>query len=136
VKLRVKPTGNMTLSILDENDKQVLKIDMLRAKTMKAGFGGNRLAQALNDLALITETVNAEHMDVDLPHPDIGISPRPWVVESDEKKRTLCVKDADGRVIADRRFPSGYDAQRVELLLTAFDTAIRMINNMESSECP
>ena len=118
----------MTLSLLDENDTQALKIDMLRAHIMKAGLGGNRLAQAWNDLALIAETVNAEHAAVGIPHPDVDVSPRPWAVHGNEQQRILRIRDANGRVIADRRFPPGYKAQHMRLLFVTFEAAIRMIN--------
>ena len=40
---RMEVTGDMTLSILDEDSLQILKVDMLSSGTMKAGTDGDRL---------------------------------------------------------------------------------------------
>ena len=131
MQLKVKPTGNMTLSILNEQETQMLKLDMLRGKTMEAGLGGDRLALALNNLVLIAETINSGCADAEnLPHPEAGFSPLPWVVEYKEEKRELCIKDADRRLIGDRCFPKGWDAQCVAVVSAAFDGAIRIINSL------
>lgn len=50
-----RPSGNMTLEVFDEETKkQIVKIDMLKANTMKAGSDGDILCKALNDLSIIT----------------------------------------------------------------------------------
>lgn len=51
-----RPSGNMTLEVYDETiiDKQILKIDMLKANTMKAGSNGDILCRSLNNLNIIT----------------------------------------------------------------------------------
>lgn len=77
-----KPTGDMTLSVLDEKGRQILKVDMLKYGVMRAGTNGDLLARTLNDLALIAALPDAlatRQIDLDaiLPHPDAGISPMP-----------------------------------------------------------
>ncbi len=88
-----KPTGNMTLSVLSQQGLQILKIDMLSAKTMLAGTDGIILYRSLNDLFVIAEFSNCRYSFSvnDLPYPDAGLSPLPWKINYDMSKRKIVV---------------------------------------------
>lgn len=94
MKWIAKATGDMTLSILDQEDKQVLKVDRLRENTLKAGNNGDILCRIMNDLQVIAN-FQFEKYEIDdetLLYPDKGLSPFPWSLLYDEKKRRITVK--------------------------------------------
>ena len=99
-------TGNMTLSVSDAVGLRIARIDMLSAKTMTAGDNGDQLAQALNDLTIITLCPNLAEADAPekvigqfiLPYSDDALSRGPWKVAGRHNCFTLF--DADGRRIA------------------------------------
>lgn len=127
-----KATGDMTLSVLDEHGRQILKIDMLRYGTMKAENGGDRLARSLNDLALIAAMPDICHtgwvaLDATLPHPEAGLSPFPWSVDYDDASRSLEVRDAAGKKIAGRRFPDRIPRQDVEVIVTILRRGVTIV---------
>ena len=102
-----KPTGDMTLSVVDEKGFQILKIDMLSYDTMKAGTNGDRLVRALNNLTILAGFGDASYfveMD-DLPFPDETISVLPWKIDYSKKKRRIVVFDGNHRKIAERTYP-------------------------------
>ena len=107
-----KPTGDMTLSILDENGLQILHVDMLSYGTMKAGDGGEKLARTMNDLSVLAGFASERYIiDADtLPQPEAGISPLPWTVKYNEAKRRVVIVDGNKKRIAERDFPSRMDA--------------------------
>lgn len=92
----VKPTGNMTLAILD-GKRIVARVDMLSQNTLKAGDNGERLCRAINDLSAIANAVNGKR--INLPH-ESGISPLPWSIRKSENRYTIC--DITGRTICSR----------------------------------
>ena len=124
----VKSTGNMTLSILDD-DFQVLKVDMLHAGTMKAGTNGDILARTENDLKVIAGFADNQYgcTEVKLPHPEEGISPLPWSLKYDEEKRRMVVMSGK-RVIADRKFPPSTSFQRINAIIGIIEKGLSIIN--------
>lgn len=101
-----KATGDMTLSVLDNAQMRIIRIDMLRYRTMDAGDGGNRLTRAYNDLTVVAACPEllgtsgaAERVGLDLPHPDAGISPMPWTIVRTQKGAKLV--SSAGKYIAD-----------------------------------
>ena len=89
-----EPTGDMTLSILDEDGFQILKVDMLGAGTVKAGTNGDILVRTLNDLNVIARfSINDYDIsDANLKYPGGGLSPLPWNVQYNSEIRSLSVK--------------------------------------------
>ena len=119
----------MTLSILDEREFKVLGVDMLRMDTMQAGDGGERLARALKDLTLLAQAVDAANVDkLVLWDASAGLSPRPWSVVVQDKKRQVQVRDASGRRIADRVYPKSMSQEIFGELARRITGAIERIN--------
>lgn len=105
-----KATGDMTLSILDENNTQIIKVDMLKANTMKAGTNGALLTQTLNSLFVISQFPEGRIIDVvlsELPYPDDNILPLPWSYTYQPEKRVLRVKHAKG-ILCEREYPHSF----------------------------
>ncbi len=122
----VKITGDMTLSIVDEDEKQILKVDMLGANIMKAGTDGELLCRTINDLTVIAN-MSREIYSIDaddLPYPDEGLSPFPWKVVYDEKKSSITVRSAK-KVIANRQYPASF---AIETILEIFECLTKGID--------
>jgi hypothetical protein len=93
----VRPTGDMTLSIVDtESGVQMLKVDMLTHRTMHTGSNGERLARTWNDLSLIASLPESLRP---------GLSPGPWTVHCRDNQLFIEVRTPEGR-LATRRFPA------------------------------
>ncbi len=124
-----KITGDMTLSILDENGFKVLGVDMLQMNTLRAGDGGELLARTLNDLALLAQAADVtDAHSPELWDASAGLSPTPWCVDVWEKSRRIWVRDARGRTIAERAFPqSTTDAERARIV-QRIGAAVERIN--------
>ena len=98
-----KPTGDMTLSVVDaDTGERVLTVDMLAAGTTKAGTDGDVLARTVNDLTLLADVISKRPHSI--PHPSAGYSPFPWqVVRSGKDLKRVSVLDADNKKIAGRK---------------------------------
>lgn len=104
----VKFTGNMTISIVDQaTQEQVLKVDMLKHRTMPAGDGGFRLARTVNDLGLLASLplVLAGADFPPLKQPDAGSSPGPWSIVFNDQKYVIEVQTPENS-LAKRTFPA------------------------------
>jgi len=124
-----KITGDMTLSVLNEDGLKVLGIDMLSRKTMLAGTDGDLLARALNDLNLIAQA--ADHVEVThlvLADPSAKMSPTPWRLETKETTRRLLVRDAEGQIIGERRFPASMSRDALLNIFEGMKQVIDIIN--------
>lgn len=132
MKWTAKPTGDMTLSVIDENGFQLLKVDMLNAGTMKAGTDGSILCRTLNDLSLIASFAENQYSTLEdiLPYPEEGISPIPWLVSYDEAKRLLKVKSAK-RTIASKNYPRSVSDDLIQSVLQAIQLGITQLNQQE-----
>lgn len=130
MKWTAKPTGHMTLSIVDEDDFQVLKVDMLSAGTMKAGTEGDTLIRTLNDLQVIANFSqgNYDISDNNLKYPGGGISTLPWSVHYDSQKRRIAVKSVKNR-IADRSFPKSISEETIAEIYACIANGIQIINS-------
>ncbi|MCY2991736.1 MAG: hypothetical protein NTY19_28260 [Planctomycetota bacterium] len=125
-----KITGDMTLSILDENGFKVLGVDMLRMNTMQAGDGGARLARTLNDLTLLAQAADAAHLDeVAIWDDSAGLSPTPWSVVVQDRKRQVQVRDASGRRIAERIYPKSVTPEMFGDLAQRITGAVERVNH-------
>ena len=130
-----KITGDMTLSILDENGFKVLGVDMLRANTMRAGDGGDLLVRTLNDLTLLAQAADAACRECPkLRDPSAGLSPTPWSVLVQEPKRQVQVRDASGRRIADRGFSKSMSAVAFADLARQISDAVERVNDRYPAE--
>jgi len=131
-KWHVQATGNMTLALLSPSNERILVVDMLARQTIRAGDGGLRLAKTYNDLSLLSRIpdllVGADTQHRGIPRPDAGTSPLPWSVVSDLERRRLCVKDRNGRVIADRTFPASEPVARVASLFAMVHDGVEVLN--------
>lgn len=128
-----KATGDMTLSILDDDGFQILKVDMLSAGTMKAGTDGDLLVRALNDLQVIAHFSENDFdiSDENLMFPGCnGISQLPWTVIYDESKRKLVVKSGK-RTIADRIFPRSMPEKHLLEIVDCITDGVSKINHKE-----
>jgi len=124
-----KITGDMTLSILDENGFKVLGVDMLRMNTMQAGDGGALLARTLNDLMLLAQAADAANADeLELWDASAGLSPTPWSIFVQDRKRQVQVRDASGRRIAERAFPKSITPNAFGDLARRITGAVERIN--------
>ena len=128
-KWYAKPTGDMTLSVVDDTGKQILKVDMLVQSTMKAGFGGDKLARAMNDLTVLA-TIPTLILDptysIDMPFKDVGHSDIPWSLVFTDKK--IGVKDAKGKKIAGKVFSKRDQGLFLEHILDVLAQGILIIN--------
>ena len=124
-----KITGDMTLSILDENGFKVLGVDMLRLNTMLAGDGGTLLARTLNDLTLLAQSAQTENAgDLELWDVSAGLSPTPWSVVVRDWKQQVQVRDATGRRIAERDYPRSMTPEIFGELVRRIIGAVERIN--------
>jgi len=124
-----RPTGDMTLSILDENGVKVLGVDMLKMKTMEAGDDGARLARTLNDLKLLAQAADAKDTDrLELWDASAGLSPTPWSIVVQDRKRQIQVRDASGRRIAERTFTKSITSAAFAELARRIAEAVERIN--------
>jgi len=124
-----KITGDMTLSILDENGFKVLGVDMLRMNTMQAGDGGALLARTLNDLMLLAQAADAANADeLELWDASAGLSPTPWSVVVQDRKRQVQVRDASGRRIAERVYPGSISPQDFAGLAHRITASVERVN--------
>ncbi len=124
-----KPTGDMTLSVLDENGFKVLGVDMLKMKTMEAGDDGALLARTLNDLTLLAQAADAEDADrLGLRDASAGLSPTPWSVVVQDRKRHIQVRDANARRIAERTFTRTISPDAFDDLVRRITKAVERIN--------
>lgn len=124
-----KTTGNMTLSILDEDGFKVLGVDMLRTNTMRAGDGGELLARTLNDLGLLAQA--ADTADEELwvvADPSAGLSPRPWQFDFRDGTRRVSIRDADGRLMGDRMFPKSTCRETLGKIVITMRQAVVRVN--------
>ncbi len=130
-----KITGDMTLSILDENGFKVLGVDMLKANTMRAGDGGDLLVRTLNDLTLLAQAADAGCRECPkLRDPSAGRSPTPWSVLVQEPKRQVQIRDASGRRIADRGFSKSVSAVAFADLARQIADAVERVNDRYPAE--
>lgn len=127
-----KPTGDMTLSILDEEGFQILKVDMLSAGTMKAGTEGDILARTLNDLQIIAHFSEKDFdiSDDNLMFPGGEISQLPWTVIYDQNKRKLVVKSGK-KTICDRIFPKSISEKQIYDIIDIISNGVSTINTLK-----
>ena len=132
MKWIAKPTGDMTLSVLNEAGKQILKIDMLKYNTMKAEQHGKPLFVAMNDLQIIANFTDEIY---DVP-PKNGRykarhehSPFPWSYTYDEKKRRLIIRNASGDKICDKEYPKTFKDDEIASILSVIENGIKEINS-------
>lgn len=129
-----KPTGDMTLSVIDENGFQIVKVDMLAQNTMAAGLEGDKLAQTLNDLSVIASFANdCNLIDIELPYEDISVSDVPWTASYDETKRKLVIKSKNGK-IADRVFPKSLTQKQIKNIVDVIFNGIDRVNTTYKSK--
>jgi hypothetical protein len=133
-------TGNMTLSVLSNiGNERILTIDMLSQNTMIAENEGERLAKALNDLYLlgnipcILRDKKLRIRDMNLPYPDAGHSPFPWMCIR-RGSRLFRVQDGNRRKIAGRQFPASLDFFRLEFVEYVMKSGIECLNNQDYDE--
>lgn len=116
----MRATGNMTLSVVAATGEQILRLDLLTSRAMEAGDDGLALARAWNNLALLASIPSWLDKGIPiggLPHPEAGHSPCPWWVDYSPARHRVVVRDADGRKIAERAFPTRMrDSQEGEIV--------------------
>lgn len=114
-KWTAKATGDMTLSLLDEDGTQILAIDMLSYNTMKAGTEGSLLTRALNDLNIIANFAKQDYDldDDNLMFPGDGYSPLPWSLTYDEAKRKIVIRNGKNKKIAEKTYPKSVSDTRI-----------------------
>lgn len=121
-------TGDMTLSLLDQDGLKVLGVDMLRMNTMRAGDDGELLARTVNDFRLLARA--ADHADtrpLALADRSAGLSPLPWRVEYQQQSRRLEVRDARNRIVGERAFPKGVSPETLTRIVQAIRQAVDRI---------
>lgn len=122
-------TGDMTLSILDESGFKVLGVDMLRTNTMRAGDGGELLARTLNDLTLLARSADVTDANsLELWDASAGLSPTPWRIDVQNRTRKVQVRDATGRLIAERSFPRTTPSEVLRNVFGRITVAVERIN--------
>lgn len=125
-----KPTGDMTLSVVDENEFQILKVDMLKAGIMKAGTDGAILCKTINDLTLIAGFSDKKCLETDdLPYPDFGISPLPWSIQYDVGSRSITIKSAKNKKVASRIFPARISDEDYQMIVKTLQDGLAILNN-------
>lgn len=133
---KYKVTGNMTLSVLDQDGFQVVKVDLLSYGGMKAGNEGVDLAKMINNLTIIasfsgtqqnTKTlIGLKHV---LPHPEVGYSPLPWSYSFDAAKNLLIIRDCMKKKIAERKYPFTCPVDQVGKIIEIIDAGIECMNS-------
>lgn len=129
-----KSCGDMTLGVFDEEGFQIVKIDMLKQKTMKAETNGEMLCRALNDLTLIASFPSLLRNEIALveilnnkPHPESGVSPFPWRVEYSQEKRILRIIASNNKLVADRDYPKGKLDEDVESIVQGLMYGVNLL---------
>ena len=126
--------GNMTLGVFDEDGFQIVKIDMLKQKTMKAETDGELLCRALNDLTLIAAFPKLQRNEMklaevlgNLPHAESGVSPFPWRVEYTSEKRKLKIFDKFNILVTDREYPKSKSDEDVESIVLGLMYGVNLL---------
>lgn len=124
-----KPTGDMTLSVLDEKGQQILCVKMLSYGTMKAGDGGEKLARTMNDLSVLARfgSGQTDIAEDDLPQPEAGISPLPWSVRYDPAARRVVIIDGKKKRIAERDYPAKMDPAYLNRIIASLTEGCRLL---------
>jgi len=128
-----RATGDMTLSVLDENNIQILKVDMLGANTMKSGTEGALLTRTLNSLFVVSqfsENRSMKEIIADSPYPDDGIFPLPWSYMYNSEKRELKIKSAKG-ALCNRKYPKSFNDEYIGVILKTVEAGINRINKTQ-----
>lgn len=126
-----KATGDMTLSLLDEDGTQILAIDMLSYNTMKAGTEGSLLTRALNDLNIIANFTQQDYDlgDDNLMFPGDGYSPLPWSLSYDEKKRRILIRNGNNKKLAEKAYPKSVPDAKIMAYRKTIEEGLAIINS-------
>jgi hypothetical protein len=117
MKWVAKPTGNMTLGII-EGKRIIVRVDMLSQNTMVAGDEGEKLCRSLNDLSAIAACANGEV--IELPY-DSGLSALPWTISKSLK--SYSIRDRYGHSVCSQRL-TGENISQVEKDFNIIEKAI------------
>lgn len=129
MRYEVTVTGNMTLSLLDENGFKVLGVEMLSQGTMRAGTEGELLARALNDLTILAEYASCQHLQKPLTHVDkMGISPTPWCMKGCPNSMKISLWDCRRKQIASRVYPKSVPVELFNTYAQDMSDAIERLN--------
>lgn len=125
-----KATGDMTLSLLDEDGTQILAIDMLSSNTMKASTEGSLLTKALNDLNIIANFANQDYdiEDDNLMFPGDGHSPLPWSLTFDETKHKIVIRNGNNKKIAEKAYPKSVPDAKVAIYKKTIEVGLASLN--------
>ena len=126
-----KATGDMTLSLLDEDGTQILAIDMLSYNTMKAGTEGALLTRALNDLNIIANFAQQDY-DIDddnLMFPGDGYSQLPWSLSYDEQKRRILIRNGNNKKLAEKAYPKSVPDAKIMAYRKTIEEGLAIINS-------
>ena len=132
MKWTAKPMGDMTLSIVDEKDRQILKIDMLSYQTMKAGENGDLPARAMNDLTVIANFADGVY---EIPPrnstcADGGCSRLPWKVDYRWDKRRVVIWNGDRKKICEKTYPASFPVTEIEEDVELLKRGVGSINRL------
>ena len=135
---KVRTTGDMTISVLGPDGLQLLKVDLLRSGAMPAGDHGERLARTYNNLAILASIpdILAGRTATTLRSAEAGTSPLPWDCQVSHNGRGLKVRDAHGKLIASREFPTRVPAARLGEFLDLITQGVALINALLSHDEP
>lgn len=102
----------MTYSVVDENNFQVIKMDILSQGLMKAGQMGEDLIESINNLSLISNfpLIHEDNfLEIEIkkliPLPDIGISKLPWNMLINNDERALVIRVGNQKKLAGKTYP-------------------------------
>lgn len=133
----VRPTGNMTLSVLSAADGlQILRTDLLSANVLPAGDNAQRLLVLWNDLELLAAIPDLLAFGVTslrVRDPDAGHSPFAWELTLGPDRRSVTVSDGVGRTIAKRSFPKRLEENRLSGIVSALTEGIALLNVLASN---
>lgn len=132
---QAKATGDMTLAVINERNERILTVDMLSYNTMKAGTNGDILVRAFNNLTLLSKIPFILCGECDIiqlkeiiPYSDAGISPLPWSVRYESKKRFLKIMDSHNKKIAEKKYSSKIDLNYINTIITVLIDGVKVIS--------
>jgi hypothetical protein len=131
MRFKAAITGDMTLSLLDEQGFKILGIDMLSQATMRAGTKGDLLARALNDLTVLAEYASQQQgtEKVVVHFPAGQLSPTPWNLKTIPESKKVTLTDGTGKRIATRIFPKNLSTALFQKIVNTLQHAIAQIND-------
>jgi hypothetical protein len=87
------------------------------------------MVRTLNDLKLLAQAANGTATTaLTVEDASAGLSPAPWTMDFDKERRRARIRDADGRLVAERTFPKSTGEDRIRRIVHTMGKAVETVN--------